>query len=341
MILHEYVEDTLDWLTAFSGGPRRTYAPRALRAAIRHLDSPLPALRCRAEEQLRRAHPHHATPLLHRAARSRVPLRAVSAVVLLAQSGDPAGNDLLHHLISEPLFRDGQQRESLRRAARALLTPDVYIRQAAAALALVEQRPDSCRAIAHFRQATEILRFLHAPLSPQILDRALLVRTVGGENLSLVRQVLRGTQDVEVEHVCQVRMQAILMLLQATDHHSALRRLMQTAAYPNPAVQLTALYGLEILRDPGAIDALLPIAQDERSPIREDAREAIALLGTKGSGALTLLRGSGRQEDAPEELLRSMRPGCDEPQTLLRSISPPPFKCPLQIVQETDGCAGE
>ena len=341
MILYEYVEDTLDWLTAVGGGTAREYAPRALRAAIRHLDSPLPARRLYAEAQLRRAPLRHAAPLLHRAARSRVPLRAVRAAVLLSQMGDQTGSELLHHLVSEPLFREGQERESLRHAARSLLAPDAYIRQAGSALAQVEQRPDSCRAIARFRQATEILRFLRAPLPAHILDRALVVRVVGGENLSLARQVLRGTQGVDVEHVCLVRMQAVLMLLQAMDHPSALRKLMQTVAYPNPAVQITALYGLEILRDPRAINALLPIAQDERSPIRDDARELVALLGTKGSGALTLLRASGRHADAPKELLRPLRPHNDEPQTLLRSISPPSLNSRTQIAQEIDSRAGE
>ncbi len=341
MILYEYVEDTLDWLTAVGGGTGRENAPRALRAAIRHLDSPLPARRSHAEAQLRRAPLRHATPLLHRAARSRVPLRAVRAAVLLSQMGDQAGNELLHHLVSEPLFREGQERESLRHAARLLLAPETYIRQATAALAQVEQRADSCRAIARFRQATEILRFLHAPLPFQLLDRALVTRAVGGENLSLARQVLRGSQGVDVEHVCLVRMQAVLMLLQAQDHSSALRKLMQTVTYPNPAVQITALYGLEILRDTRAINALLPIAQDERSPIREDARELVALLGTKGSGALTLLRASGRHEDATDELLRPLRPRNDEPQTLMRSISPPSFIGNEQIAQEIDSRAGE
>ena len=340
-ILREYVEDTLDWLTALCGAPGRERAPRELRAAIRHLDSPLPTLRARAEERIRRAHPRHATPLLYGAARSRIPLRAVRAVGLLARMGDPAGRELLHHLVSEPLFRNGEQRETLRRTARSLLTPEGYARQAAESLAYVEQRPESCRAIARFRQATEILRFLRAPLSPEILDRALVVRAVGGENLSLARQALRDTQGVDVEHVCLVRREAVLMLLHLPNREFALQRLMQTAAYPNPAVQLTALHGLADLNDPRGVNALLPIAQDERSPIREDAQELLALLGTSASGALTLLRASERQEDAPHSLLRPMRPGMERPDTLLRSIPSPQYPRADQIAQEIEGCAGE
>ncbi len=309
----------MDWLTARCGLPVMERGPRHLRAAVRHLDSPNNARRLRAETELQAALPGHARSLLHRAARSGGRSRAIRATLLLTQMQDRQGRELLHQLIQEPGLRQGEQGENLRHAARLLLTPERYAQQARGALALLEQRPESCRAIALFRQATEILRFMRAPLPSDILDRALVVRTVGGENLSMARAALRGTLGVDVEHICLIRKEAVLMLLHAPDHSYALKRLLRAAAYPNPAVQLTALFGLAELNDPRGVDVALPIAQDDSSPIQEDAREVLARLNRLASAPLTLLRASERQPEPAKELLRSTRPFSDDYDALLRS----------------------
>lgn len=257
--------------------------------------------------------------MLRATVRARTPVvLAIRAALLLHRMRDQHGAELLRHLVLDSALRAGQYGEMLRRAANTVLDPHHYIRQATSALARLEQRPDSVTAITGFRHAADILCFLRAPVPFPFLERALFVRAVGGENLSLVREVLRGTQGVAIEHVCLVRKEAVLLLLHQPDRERACARLMQALAHPNPAVQLTTMYGLAEMRDPRAIDALLPIASDPDSPIRDEAQELIARLGHDAPDVLTLLRAAPRHIPAPGELLRPTRPEEDDPHTLLR-----------------------
>ena len=319
-LLREIVEDTMDWLTARCGMPVDMRAPRSLRQAVRRLGSANATQRARAEADLLRAHPGHVTPLLRQTARSRPAVSAsVRAALLLHQMRDRQGAELVRHLAHDPGARTGEYGEQLRRAACLTLSPQPYIQQASASLARLEQRPDSFAAIVRFRQAGEMLRFLRAPLPAPLLDRALVVRTVGGENLSLVREVLKGTPGPSIEHVCLARREAVLLLLYQTTPDEACTRLMQTLAHPSPAVQLTTLYGIAELDDPRALDALLPIAADERSLIRDEAQELIARLSGGSPDVLTLLRPGPAALLRVEEMLRPALPQNDDPETLLRT----------------------
>jgi hypothetical protein len=276
-------------------------------------------LRLHAETSLLQSNPGHVAPMLRATVRARTPVvLAIRAALLLHRMRDQHGAELLRHLVLDSALRAGQYGEMLRRAANTVLDPHHYIRQATSALARLEQRPDSVTAITGFRHAADILCFLRAPVPFPFLERALFVRAVGGENLSLVREVLRGTQGVAIEHVCLVRKEAVLLLLHQPDRERACARLMQALAHPNPAVQLTTMYGLAEMRDPRAIDALLPIASDPDSPIRDEAQELIARLGHDAPDVLTLLRAAPRHIPAPGELLRPTRPEEDDPHTLLR-----------------------
>lgn len=307
----------MDWLTARCGVAVNPRAPRSLRQAVRHLGSPNTTHRLNAENALLRANPGHVTPLLRQAARARPAVPAsICAALLLHQMRDRQGADVLRHLAHDPGARQGEHGERLRRAACMTLSPQFYIQQASSSLARLEQRPESCAAIVRFRQSGEMLRFLRAPLPLPLLERALVLRTVGGENLSLVREVLQGTPGPSIEHVCLVRREAVLLLLGQVAREQACTRLMQMLAHPSHAVQLTTLYGVTELNDPRAIDALLPIAGDERSPLRDEAQELIARLNNGSPDVLTLLRPANALR--VQEMLRPATPQDDDPAILLR-----------------------
>jgi hypothetical protein len=299
----------------------RPRAPRALRAAVRALGHECLAVRLKAEACLR-ADRRHAIPLLRRAARLQAPaVRAVRAAVVLHQLEDRDGIELLRRMTREPGLRNSEARDLLRRASREIIGPEFYIRQATAALTRLEQMPESLAAIGRFRQALEILRFLEAPVPLDILRRALVVRTIGGENLSLVRTVLDGTHDICLEHVSMARMAAVEALLHQEDRQRAYTLLSRQLAHPSTAVQITAMYGLERLGDTRAIGPLLPIARDPDSPLCDDARRLLTLLNYGTPDVLTLLRPSMLATVLPKELLRPAAHAPDStPETLVRPV---------------------
>lgn len=316
--MREHLEDTLDWLAAQCGFAARSRPPRAVRAAVRALGSEHVPARQKAEALLR-ANRHHALPLLYAVAAAQTPpLRAVRAAMLLHRLQEKEGAELLRRMAREPHLRDGDSSILLSHAVREAVGADLYLRQATSALALLEQRPESFRALSRFRQAMEILRFLHTPPAPDFLRRALVVRTVGGENLSLVRAALAESPGVHLEHASLVRKEAVTTVLRLDDRDRAFALLAESVRHPNPAVQLTAIYGLERLEDPRAVGLLLPLARDPDSPIYADARRVIGLLRYEAPDVFTLLRpalpetpdiellrpAAHRRDDAPESLLR-------------------------------------
>jgi hypothetical protein len=304
--VREVIEDTLDRFAAWCGVSPPPRAPRHVRRAVRALASDAPADRLYAERELLRDR-IRATPLLSHVARSSMPgPQAVRAALLLHRFDERLGADLLRRMVRDPALRAGPDSDSLRQAARELVCPVPYTRQAASSVTQLEQRPESFRAIARFRQAAEILRFLGAGLPEEVLKRALVVRTVGGENLSLVRQVIAQEVGVDVEHVCMVRMEAAHCIVAAADQDRAYNLLTEHLAHPNSAVKLTAMYGLGILGDPRAVDPLHALAQDADNPVRADAQRLIERLDVGAPDVLTLLRAADGAH-APNTLLRSWR----------------------------------
>ena len=317
--LRETLEDTLDWVAARCGLTVPARAPRPLRAAVRALGSGHPALRHGAEMALR-ASPNHAIPLLRAAASAHTPLpRAVRAAILLHRLHEREGADSLRRMAREHRLREAEGSELLCLAVREIVGAETYLRQASSALTLLEQRPESFRGIARFRQAMEILRFLRAPLPDDVLRRGLVVRAVGGENLSLVRAVLNETHGVSLEHVCMTRKETVETILRLDDRSHAYLLLARALKHPNPAVQLTAIYGLGSLEDPRAITPLLEIVRDPDHPVHEDARRVYLMLRDGTPDVLTLLRPSRPTPLPLEELLRpAIQRSDDSPETLLR-----------------------
>lgn len=267
-------------------------------------------MRLRAERELSTER-HLALPLLKQAA--HLPdsaLRTIRIAVLLHRMQEREGVDLLRRMVRDPVHRAGPYTVLLRRTVNEIVGPEPFLSQATSALILLEQRPESFKAIGRFRQSAEVLRFLRVPMPIEMLRRSLVVRTVGGENLSLVRAVLEETVGVSVEHVCMIRKEAAhnLALLHAPE--TAYSLLERTLSHPNPAVKLTAMFGLEILSDPRAVSPLHALTIAEGSPVREDAWRLIERLCRGTSDALTLLRSS---TDQPETLLRPS-PGVEQDQ---------------------------
>jgi hypothetical protein len=306
-------------MASLCGLPVRPRDPRALHAAVHALGSNRLLLRLKAEECLY-ADRRRAAPLLRQAAGVSLPeTRAVRAAILLHRIQEKEGAEMLRRLAREHHLRTGEASDLLRRAVREIIGPDYYLRQASAALIHLEQMPESQAAIGRFRQTLEILRFLRVSPPTDLLRRALVVRTVGGENLSLVRTVLDGTRDSCLEHVSMARTAAVETILHLDDRQKAYALLARTLAHPNPAVELTAMHGLGQLRDPRAIGPLLRIARDVRSPVCEDARRILALLSTGAPDVLTLLRPATPTDILPEELLRPAVCGAENaPETLVR-----------------------
>ncbi len=313
------IEDTLDWVAGLCGIDVPARPARRLRAAVRALGSEQDRARIDAETELW-AHGRHAAPLLRQAARAQQPLgRAVRAALLLHRLQEKDGPEILRRIARDQATWSDRNSGLLRGAVRDVVGFDHYVRQATAAVTHLEQRPESFKAIVRFRQVAQILRFLEAALPVELARRALVVRTVGGENLSLVRAVLRDDPDISVEHVCMVRREAAISLAEQQDRHMALSLLSQNLRHPNPAVKLTAMYGLEQLGDPAAITGLLPLTQNADDPVRDDARRLMERLNSGRSDPLTLLRATSSGVALPEALLRPARhPAQDTPETLLR-----------------------
>jgi HEAT repeat protein len=306
------IEDTLDWVAGLCGLTVPPRPPRRLRAAVRALGSDHMPVRLQAETELC-ANRSHAAPLLRQAARAQEPFtRAVRAALLLHRFQEKEGPEMLRRMVRDHAVCTGPQRDLLRHAVRDVVGHEHYVRQAAAAVTHLEQRPESFKAIVRFRQAAQILRFLDIALPVDLLRRAMVVRTVGGENLSEVRLVLQEDPDFSLEHVCMVRREAAMSVAALRDRSRALHLLSQNLAHPNPAVQLTAMYGLEQIGDPRAISGLLPLAQDADCPVREDARRLIERLKFGRPDALTLLRAAPIDAAPPETLLRPAEQRPDE-----------------------------
>lgn len=316
-LLHDRLENTLDWMAAKLGISDPPHRSRGLRRAVRDLGSEEPTLRLHAEARLS-AEQRHAAPLLRQAARSQSPvLRSLRAVMLLHrfQDGDAVG--IVRHMAHERRLRCGDAGELLRRAVVEVIGTEHYARQATAALKRLEQRPEVDSAIARFCHAVEVLGFVGAPLPAEVLRRALVVRTIGGEDLAVVRDVLTEGSEPAEEHISMARKSAAAMTAALGDRQKAYSMLLRRLGHPNPTVGLTAMYGLDMLGDTRAIAPLMAIAYNEDSPIRQDARLLIARLNAGTPDCLTLLRPYPISENLPSEMLRAAVQHPDEETTTL------------------------
>ncbi len=330
--MREIWEDTLDRMALWCGACPLPRPPRRFRAALRALDSDRLADRSRAQFLLTApAHRRVAIPALRQAAHAwETPARAIRAALLLHHLCEPDGPEVLRRLACEADLRTGAQAALLRAALAETVGIAAYVRQAVASLIELEQMRYSFRAVSRFRQALEILRFLDpdAPLPPDFLRRALVVRMAGGEDLYLVRALLADPHPSGLEHVCLIRREAIELALGRPDREPTYALLSRTLAYPNGAVQLTALYGLERLGDPRALRQMRPLADNPAHPLRDDARRLIAQWTTRTPDEITLLRPAA--PETPASLLRPILvPPDDQAATLLRP-------CPLKSCRESE-----
>lgn len=163
-----------------------------------------------------------------------------------------------------------------------------------------------------FQAALECLAFLGDSLPPELLDRALVVRTVGGEDLELVRAVLAGDHGASLEHACLARVQAVEMALALPDSATSYRLLARALRHPSPAVKLTALHGLGLLGDSRAAPAVRRLAADPDSPLSADARRCLALLSSRTSEDVVLLRPSAPASASSDALLRPAYTAADD-----------------------------
>lgn len=196
------------------------------------------------------------------------------------------------------------------------------VSQARSAICHLEQRSESYRELARARHALAMIAFLGVAAPRSLLWRGLTVRTIGGENLSLLRLLLYEPDDTNHEHVSLVRKQAALAVLHTMDSSSARGMLIPCLLHPNPALQLTALYALEQLGDSRAVGAILPLANDPSSPVQSDARRLVRIFAGTPHEALDLLRPVPVPN--PEQLLRACKSWrSDACQNLMRADRAP------------------
>lgn len=250
-----------------------------------------------------------AIPLLLDEVATKTPTtRAIYAALLLHTLGHSAGAVHLMRYLDKPSLRQSHCAPLLRHAILKSLGITPFLHKLVGALTQLEQRPDSTRALAQYHYAAQILLFLRSSPPLAILYRALHVRAIGGENLSVVRLVLTQPEQHPLEHISLVRRDAAEILLASATSEQALQVLLRCLLHPNPAIQLTAMFGLQKLGSPHAIDALYPIAHNPNSPVCEDAKTLIRLLMPYGAQPYTLLRPVTEELVSSTSLLRSARP---------------------------------
>lgn len=288
-------------------GSMMPITPRKLKTAIRLLGSENWHAHTWATDVLQHAD-HLAYPLLITAASATTPSpRAIYAALLLHQLGYPEGGQQLVRLIDRPSSREGSCAPLLRHAVLKTVSPVPFLQKLASALAQLEQRPDLPRPLAHFHHNAQILLFLRSELPLPLLHRALLVRAIGGENLSVVRLILEEVCEPNLEHISLVRRDSAALLIGSTTKEQAMQVFINCLLHPNPAVQLTAMFGLKLLRLAYAINALYPIARDPSSPVREDAQNLIRFLNSQESDPFVLLRPIDEEQFAQASLLRASK----------------------------------
>jgi hypothetical protein len=292
--------------------------------SVRDLGSGEPHTRLTAQSHLR-AHWRQAAPLLRRVARRRKPEpRTARAALMLHQHQEAEGAALLEWMAREEKYWSGEGRAALRLAMHEAIGAARYVRGAAAALVRLEQLHQSFSVLAQFRQALQMLRFLHTPLPAELLRRALALRAVGGEDLALVRSVMEDTQGVHVEHVCMARKEAVLSGLHQDDRAQAFELLLLSLHHPCYAVQLSAMYGLESLHDLRALAPLQQISQQPDHPLCRDAQRVIASLRWSAlPESQTLLRPAHSCASQDALLRPALHTAQDPPELLLRSPHSP------------------
>jgi hypothetical protein len=298
------IEETVDLIAAWCGISRPHTGARAVRSAVRALGSDRTESRIEAERILH-ADRRRSLPALREAAHARTtPRRAIHAAVLLHRIEPHEGAPLLRSLARDPYVRSSAGAEDLRRGLAESGAAEHFLAQVRSNLLLLEQMRDSFRTITRFKQSLEVLRFLDVPVPPEIARRALCVRTVGGENLDMVRHALRPVADASLEHICLARKEMVDTLVHGVNRQRAFPLLVHGLKYPNSGVRLTALYGLEQLADVRATPLVRAIARNSSDPLARDARRVLASLPRRHADATTLLRAAAGGTTLPAEMLR-------------------------------------
>ncbi len=306
--MREIWEDAVDRFMLLCGCEVDNRPPRYLRRAIRMLGSDRHRVRQEAEQQLESAK-EIASPLLRDAAQilpNSHCATALRAANLLVKIQDPDASGILHSLVKTPRLRESEHANLLKDLLVSTDGVRHYVRQCGMALTVLEQRPESYRSLIRYRQSISILNFLGEPLPADLMVRSLLVRTVGGENLSLVRLVLWNGNPCRIEHISQVRASAAENMVQFKVGSHALEMFTDLLQHPSPSVNITAIYGLDILGDPSACPSLRKVALDKKSEVRLDAKRLLNRLSNPSQDYYSLLRSVKTDDAGSISMLRSV-----------------------------------
>ncbi len=302
--MHEALVDLLDALALFCGMSVPDRGPRYLRLAARRLTSPLTPVRENAFIILA-SRPVQAKPILQSTVRFATnQRRAVAACLALNNIDSSAAADLLQQLAANGHLQQSVHRRLFRAALKQLVGPQHYLREAREALRRLERKPESFRSIAQFVHALDVLMLIEQPADMELCRDAMLVRHVGGENLSVIRNTAFEAAQANEEHICQVRLAAGDWLVKNCDADTALGVMLNALKHPNPAVQLTAIYSLQKLNDDRAIEPLTALALRPTCAVSKDAEILANRLAIKLPDGFALLRSSQRHDISPGHLVR-------------------------------------
>jgi hypothetical protein len=313
----------------------RLWARRQIARAIRQLVHIDGSVRAAAIERLRAAGPDCWPQLRRTAFRPRTQL-AVAAADVLDSLGDGQGLVALLSQYADP-YMHGWYGNDIRQALQRIGAERI--------LNVLENSLDRLEAPTLTRHhwslsvavyALYALQSLQCKLPPALWLRALIVtqrdfddlRTcrsvlpVSPVNNGMIRESRPPSDDWRVGTTLIAVRRAAVEALKALDPEMAFDLLRIALANAEPQVQLSAIYGLRILRDPRALVLLQPIAADRRHVLTRDARRAIEAFGTRLPDALTLMRASDAIYVTPDQLLRPViEAQTTAPETLLRAVN--------------------
>ncbi len=306
--MHEALVDILDRMAMVCGMAVPDRGPRELRLAARRLISPLTYVRANALIALN-SRPSQAKSILQSTVLFSANQRqALAACVALKSIDSTAAGILMQRLAATQKLQQAEHRKLFRHALRELVGPQHYLREAYEALKRLERKPESFRAISQFNHAVDVLMLLNEPADPSLCEAAMLVRHVGGENLSIIRNTLAESPEIPEEHICQVRLAAGEWLVHSGERDSTLALMLNALQHPNPAVQLTAIYSLQKLNDDRAIEPLAALALKSSCAVNRDAAALATRLAIRPPDGFTLLRSSHKHDSSPTHLVRLHAP---------------------------------
>ncbi len=301
--MHEALEDALDRLAVLCGLSVPDRGPRDLRLAVRRLASRIPPVRENAAGTLV-SRPHQAKPILQTTARfSHNKRQAVAACIALYDIDKPTATLLMQQLAVNHQLHEAAYRTLMRTAIQHVVGGDHYIHEAREALKWLERKPENFKAISLFTHALDVLMLLNETADVDLCRAAMFVRYVGGENLSLIRSEATGESGVRTEHICQVRLAAGIWLSRRCRPNIALSVMLEALQHPNPAVQLTAIYGLRHLNDDRAISPLTALALQSSCAVRKDAEALAHRLANRPPDEFMLLRSSHVNDISSKNLM--------------------------------------